>query len=82
MRGGLPPVSEKKEKEGKDGKEEFECSNCGSLVSSYAIRCPRCLAVFEEEEVPKKRAKKVRKGAKVEDKGKTETGPEQETKKE
>ncbi len=79
MRGGLPELSKKKEKE-ETG--EFECSNCGAVVSSYAPRCPRCLAVFEEEEETKKRARKVRKGTEIETKDSTKAEAEQEKKKE
>ncbi len=79
MRGGLPELSKKKEKE-ETG--EFECSNCGAVVSSYAPRCPRCLAVFEEEEDTKKRARKVRKGPEIETKDSTKAETEQEKKKE
>jgi len=45
----------------------FECTNCGAEVSSSATRCPRCGAVFDEEE-PVVRAKKVEKESEIEGK--------------
>jgi len=36
---------------------EFDCTNCGADVPADASRCPRCGAVFEDEEEPEKEKK-------------------------
>jgi predicted RNA-binding Zn-ribbon protein involved in translation (DUF1610 family) len=41
---------------------DFECTNCGAEVTAAASKCPRCGAIFEEDEEPIIRAKKVEKG--------------------
>ncbi len=44
----------------------FECTNCGTEVSTTATKCHRCGAIFEEEEEPVVRAKKIEKGRETE----------------